>query len=784
MVGALGAVGGAGSVAGVFWYYGRDLPDIRDARDYRPVETSRVYARSGEVVAVFPGPDNVHRTVLDFAQIPEVMRLAMLAAEDAEFYEHPGIDAIGLLRAVYTNLRRGSLSQGASTITQQLVKNLVLSPERSVRRKVQEALLAFRLEAHLSKDEILAIYLNEIFFGVSSYGVEEASRYYFGHPATELSLPEAALLAGIVQSPNRYNPFRHPERALERRAYVLRQMWQKGFIEEGAYRDADAAPLELVDPAARDPWLGTADWFVDAVRRELVARFGADVVFGGGLQVHTTLDLAAQQAAQQALRSALMAHDERHGWLRPLRTVGEGAREAWSGRGADDIARLGLVAGQRYEALLVRSDSETTRVRVGTTELSLNREPEARFGVAEERGWADALPVGAVFTVEATRNVAPGELGSADLDAVSMLAPVQGAAVVLDPGTREVLALVGGFDFEHSPFNRAIQARRQVGSTFKPFVYAEALARRVATPATVYLDQPVTFPMPGGRTWSPQNYDGRYDGPLSLRTALARSRNVIAVRVLDQVGVGPVADLAARVGVGDAVPDNLTLALGSLEATPLGLAGAFSVFPAGGTWNAPVLIARVENARGEVLWVPEVAEPTQALDADAAWLATSMQRTVVDAGTGGRARALGQPIAGKTGTTNDVRDAWFVGFTPDLLTAVWIGRDDNETLGRGEGGGASAVPPFVDTMRPLLERRPAVEFPPAPAGVVTVRIDPATGLLARPGQPDAIDEHFLRGTEPRTVAPSATDRDVTDVLQRPSAGSGEGAVDDDRFDGF
>ncbi len=781
LLGALAAVGG---VAGLVWHYGRDLPDIRAVEDYAPRQVTRLYAADGQVIASFIGDDAIMRTVISYDEIPQVMRDAMLAAEDAEFYTHPGLDFVGLMGAMYRNVRGGELRQGASTITQQVVKNLVLSPERTIRRKVQEAILAFRLEDNLSKDEILTIYLNEVFFGARYYGVEEASRFYFGHPAAELTVSEAALLAGLVQSPNRYNPYHHPERALSRRSYVLRQMWEEGMIEESQYREADASPLVL-STEPMDPWDGAFPWYVDAVRRELLESYDAEMVFGGGLHVETALDIPAQLIVEDAVRSGLRDFDARHGFHTPFETLADDrAVAAWRGDHAEDIGTLGLVPGRVYRAVILRSDDEATVMGIGDFEVTLLRTPEDRLR-PDDRPWAELFPSRAVFSVEAVSAVSAAALREEPTSAalVRLQPSAQAAAVVVDPFSRHVLAVVGGYDFAESSFNRAIQARRQVGSAFKPIVYGAALAERVATPADVFLDQPVTFPLHAGELWSPRNYDGRYLGPMSMRTALARSRNVIAVRILDLVGLAPAQEFARALGVTSELTDNLTLALGSAECTPLEMANAFGTLAAQGGWAEPLLITRVVGPDGQVLEENDTALE-QRVDPAVAWLTTSLMRSVVERGTGTGAQAVEHPVAGKTGTTNEARDAWFVGFTPQLAAAVWVGRDSNQTLGRGEAGGRTALPIWTDLMRRIHADREQLPFPEPPEGIVSARVDEATGLLARPGADGAVDEYFLEGTEPRQLAPDATERGVNDVLLNAGSRDGSGESGSDDWDGF
>lgn len=762
-------IAGLGGAAWLYHEFGRELPDISSVGDYRPKQVTRIHAADGSVVATLTDGDAIYRTVLSYDEMPQVMRDAILAAEDAEFYSHPGLDFVGLVRAMVTNVRRGELRQGASTITQQVVKNLVLSPERTIRRKVQEAILAFRLEDRLTKDEILTIYLNEVFFGSRYYGVEEASRYYFGHSASDLALEEAALLAGLVQSPNRYNPHFHPEEAIARRGYVLRQMWEKGFIEESSYREASDAPLVLDPNRGAAPLEGRFQWYVDAVRRELLEELPAEVVFAGGLRVETALDVDAQLAAEQALAAGLRDFDSRHGLHTPFRTLtSDDAIAEWRREHHGDLASLGLRADREYRAVIVEHTDDASVVAIGPYLANLRRTPLDRL-VPDERGWDELFPPGSVFTVVGTEN-APADRLSPDTPEVTVAIPplAQAALVAIDVDTRRVIALVGGYDFEESPFNRAIQAQRQVGSAFKPIVYGAALRERVATPATIFLDQPVTFPMPRGETWQPRNYDGEFRGPMSLRDALASSRNVIAVRVLDLVGLDAAHAFSRDVGIASPLTDNLTLALGSAELTPLEITNAFATFPAGGQTASPVFIERVSTRAGDILLEAD-SSPSAGIDPAVAWLTTSLMRSVVERGTGTAARAVGHPVAGKTGTTNGARDAWFLGFSQHIATGVWVGRDDNGELGRGETGGRSALPIWVNFMTATHEHLDQRDFEIPETGIASAAVDPATGLLARPGAPSTI-EYFLDGSQPREYAPAASDRAIRDVLLDGGAG--------------
>ena len=763
------ALAAAGVGYGLYRDLVEDLPDISRVGDYQPKQTSHVYSADGTLVERWTDDERIFRTVLAFDEIPQVMIHAILAAEDSEFYNHPGLDIRGLARAFVVNLRAGAIRQGGSTITQQVVKNLVLTPERSYRRKFQELILAYRLERDLSKDDILAIYLNEVFFGRVYYGIEEAARFYFGKSARDLEVHEAALLAGIVQAPNLLNPYRNPDGALQRRAYVLRQMYEKGFLAEHLYREAAEAPLALQQEEL--PWVGRVPWYVDAVRRELLAiaaeteAFSVGDVFAGGLHVHSALDLRQQALAEAALRDGLHAVDQRRGWLRPFRSLGSDADiERWLREQHREVAARGLVADQDYRAVILTSDADATVMAVGPFRGRLERSHVRRFGQGEpEVSWETLLPRGAVFTVRPLRTLPADPLPDPGDVLWRFVEAPQGAVVVMDPQTRLVRAIVGGYDFAESSFHRAVQARRQTGSAFKPFVFAAALEEQVATLATVYIDQPFTEAIVGSSDWRPSNHDGRFEGPMSVRVALARSRNTITAQLMRQVGVRPVQALARRTGIEGAMPDGLSLALGAVEVTPLELTNAYATFAAEGRYAPAGFVTRVLGPRGEVLWERQVISEER-IRPELAWLMTSAMRSVVTEGTGGRAARLPQPVVGKTGTTNGIRDAWFVGYSARHVVGVWVGRDGFTPLGRGEGGSATALPIWVQVMAGLLEGEAAPDPVPVPESIETALVDRETGLLARPRATGTRQEFFLRGTAPIRHAPLVHERSADETL--------------------
>jgi len=740
------------AVAGIFWFYGRDLPQFDGLDFYQPKQVTRVYAGSGELIAQWVDDELIYRTVLTFDEMPEVIRDAVVAAEDADFYDHVGVDLPGVLRAIWFNVRHGSMRQGFSSITQQVVKNLILTPEQTIRRKVQEVLLAFRLEEQLTKDEILTIYMNEVYLGANRYGVEEACRYYFGHSIDEVTLPEAALLAGLLPSPARYNPYAHPERALERREYVLRQMWEKGFIEESLFRTAMEAPLELADNAY--PHLGEAPHFVAAVRRMLIEALGETTLLTGGLRIETTVDLTHQRMAEDALRETLREFDERNDLFEP--TAHRTDNQLMTDRLRTRVPR-GFVEGEEYEVAVFDTDGETLLVGVGDVDSSVRLVPYDRIAGHWE-GEGHRYSRGDVITAVA-HQTANRQVVEADPMAGHLRLPVgpEAGFVAIDPATRRVLALVGGYDYAQSSYDRATQARRPTGSAFKPFVYAAALEAGFVTPASLVRDEPAPFRLPGGRTWNPQNADGEYLGMIPLRTALARSRNVVSVRLLEEAGLERARRIAASAGIETALTDNLTAALGSTEMPVIELVNAYATLASGGLRHDPIIVTRVTNRVGDVVW-EHPYQPVQGIDPALAYVVTSMMTSVVQRGTARAAAALERPAAGKTGTTNDARDAWFVGFTPQLVAGGWVGYDDFSPLGRREYGGRAALPMWLAYMQEALDGEPVLDFEP-PEGVVTRAIDPETGLLANPGQEGALDEVFIEGSEPTRYAPTGPDGD-------------------------
>jgi penicillin-binding protein 1A len=770
----------AGAAAAAFYVaFVRDLPDMQSLADYRPSLTSVVLDRDGVPIGEFY---EFRRRVIPLEQVPKHVIQAFLAAEDDSFYEHSGVDYVSIARAAWSNLVSDRGIQGASTITQQTVKQLLLSPERTYQRKIRELILARRLEQRFTKDEILFLYLNEIYFGSGAYGIAEAARTYFAKDAAALDVSEAALLAGMPKAPGRFSPHVNPARAEERRLWVLGRMLEEGFIDEAAHRAAQPPP-KLVAPVSEASL--AAAYFTENVRRRLVALLGNEVVLKGGLVIETTLDAKLQREAVIAVRRGLEAYDQRHGWRGALRRVKKAELDA-------EIEKLGKENGLDAGADPITSPLGPTRLGVisaaddGHALVAFAKGVDARFTFADAK-WAEPaknLRVGDVAHFYVSR----GEDGA--LTAVLHQQPeVQGALLALDLPSGDVAALVGGYEFAASELDRATQSLRQPGSAFKPIVYTAAIANGF-TPASIVMDSPVVYD-----NFRPENYGRRFLGALTLAEALARSVNNAAVHLLEDVGIAPTISLARRLGIHSELEPGLALALGASSVSLLELTRAYAVLGAGGRSVEPRMIARVLDRDGQVLLAdvpldekagaapeaaaePEAApepepseEPPAELAAEPAapplpegyvlspaqaYVATSLLRAPIEhpAGTGRAAASLGRPLAGKTGTTNDHTDAWFVGFSPELAAGVWVGFDQNRLLGKGETGGRAALPIWTDFMGPALAERPSRDFP-APPGVVFARIDAKTGGLATAASESTLFQAFLEGTEPVQSAEAA-----------------------------
>ncbi|MEN6507236.1 MAG: PBP1A family penicillin-binding protein [Smithella sp.] len=619
-----------------FYALTRDLPGIDALKDYRPSIASRVYDANDELLEEFFLED---RKIIKISEVPDMVKHAFVAAEDSRFYQHKGFDLVSIFRAMFKNVEAGRIVQGGSTITQQVAKMMYLTPERKYIRKFKEAVLSYRIDRYLTKDEILYLYLNQIYMGHGTYGIESASIGYFGKGAKDLTLPEAAMLAGLPKAPTTYSPFFYFDRAKQRQTYVLNRMMAEGFITSEQMDAAVAAPLKLKRANPKDK---VAGYFVETVRRYVQEKYGTDILYREGLSIYTTLDLSAQKAARDALIKGLTEMEER----------------------------------EKYEK-----------------------------GV------------------------------------------VQGALYCMDIKTGAIRAMVGGRDYERSEFNRATQSRRQPGSAFKPLIYTAAFDKGM-TPSTRIVDSPIMFEdrsQPDG-VWRPKNYDGKFLGPITLRKALVQSRNVVTVKILQEIGVDYATSYAANMGITSPLVRNLSLALGSSGVTLQELVRAYAVLGNAGKKVKPYFIRKIVDRTGNVFEETKV-QPEQVIDPRIAFITTHVMQEVVESGTGQRVKSIGRPVAGKTGTTNDTRDAWFIGFTPSLITGVWVGFDQERSMGRQEVGGRAAAPIWLYFMEEVLKDVPVEEFP-VPDGVVFVRVDQQTGAPVQGAGSEAVYETFLENALP------------------------------------
>jgi len=621
------------TVGGTVTYYvmTMDLPGIDALKDYRPSIASRVLDENDELIDEFFLED---RKMVRIADVPKIAQHAFVAAEDSRFYKHQGVDLQSIFRAMFKNVEAGKIVQGGSTITQQVAKLMYLTPERKYLRKFKEAILSYRIDKYLTKDEILNLYLNQIYLGHGTYGIESASIGYFGKSAKELTLPEAALLAGLPKAPTTYSPFLYFDRAKQRQVYVLTRMMEDGFITREQMDKAVAAPLNLRPMKPKDK---VAAYFVENVRRYVQEKYGADVLYKEGLTIYTTLNLSAQKAARDALLKGLTEMEERG----------------------------------KYEKGLV-----------------------------------------------------------------------QGALYCMDVKTGAIRAMVGGRDFNKSEFNRATQSRRQPGSAFKPLIYTAAFDKGM-NPSTRFVDSPIVFADPSQEDglWKPKNFDEKFLGPITMRTALVQSRNVVTVKILQDIGIDYATSYAANMGIESPLSRNLSLALGSSGVTLQELVRAYDVLANQGKKVTPFSIRKIVDRTGNVFEETKV-QTEQVIDPRIAFMTSYVMQDVVESGTGRRVKSIGRPVAGKTGTTNDIRDAWFIGFTPSLITGVWVGFDQEKSLGKHEVGGRAAAPIWLYFMEKALQNKPVEAFP-VPEGIVFVKVDHKTGRPAQGGGPGTIYECFL-----------------------------------------
>jgi len=797
---------GAGGLFYLVQRYGQDLPDYRQLADYQPPTVTRVYAGDGRLMEEYA---QEKRVFVPVDAMPKRVIQAFLAAEDQHFYRHPGINPLSILRAALANVERLVTSQrpvGASTITQQVAKNFLLTNELSIERKIKEVLLALRIEQAFTKDQILELYLNQIYLGLGSYGVAAAALNYFDKSLDELSTAEAAYLAGLPKAPSWYHPIRRPEAAKGRRDWVIGRMAAMGAISAEEAAQAVAEPLAMRRRAPTE--VAVAEYFTEEVRRTLVEQHGDPFLYEGGLAIRTTLSPRLQELADHALYDGLVAYDRRHGWRGPVTSIE--LSEGWQTRLVEIDQSDGQDSWQLAMVLEVAPGGATLSFPDDSTgllpldELGWARIPDEKGSLGPKVTHPEQVVApGDVVWVEAIAEEAedeqePAAAGQEGVRRFTLRQPpeVEGAVVAMDPHNGRVLAISGGYSFKRSVFNRATQALRQPGSALKPFIYLAGLDSGL-TPSSIFLDAPIVIDQgPELGKWKPINYSNTFYGPSTLRLGLEKSRNVMTVRLAQAVGMDHVVDIAERFDLARGLGHNLAAALGANEVDLLELTTAYAMLVNGGKRIKPALVERIQDRHGKTVirrdaracpacqgisWHgqetpiladerPSVIEPARA------YQMVNLLRGVVERGTGRRALSIGKPVAGKTGTSNDSRDAWFIGFTPDLVVGVYIGFDQPKSLGKDEQGASAALPIFVEIMTGALEDQPATPFR-VPPGVRLVRVDADTGLLPGPGTKTVILEAFLPGTEPTTSARrNGTTASIAHEVYL-SQGSGSAATD-------
>jgi len=757
----------AAAVAVYVGHLAKDLPDYEVLAKYEPPVTTRIHAADGSLMAEYA---RERRLYLPIQAIPDRVKAAFLSAEDKNFYNHPGIDITGLGRAALRYLTGGP-TQGGSTITQQVAKNFLLTNEQTLDRKIKEAILSFRIEQAYPKDRILELYLNEIYFGLGAYGIAGAALTYFDKSVNELTVDEVAYLAALPKGPSNYHPFRHADRAIQRRNWVIDQMVENGYVTKDEGEKAKAAPLG-VKPRRNGTYLFAGEYFTEEVRRQIIARYGENALYEGGLSVRTTLEPTLQRLARKVMQRGLEKYDTLRGYRGPVTAIdvsGDWGKPLGDVKGLSDVPEwslavvldssdkgltVGLQPARQASGALVDDRVEAT---VAKADMSWALRYKKDGKTLKAKSPAEVLKAGDVVFVE-KKDDGDGYL-------LRQVPEVEGGLVAMDPHTGRVLAMVGGFSYAASEFNRATQAMRQPGSSFKPIVYSAALDNGY-TPASVIMDGPITI-QTGNTTWTPKNYDGRTAGPATLRSGIERSRNLMTVRLANDMGMKLVAEYAERFGVYDHLAPYLPMALGAGETTVMRMVSAYSIMANGGRSIKPSLIDRIQDRYGKTVYKqdergcegcnatewknqpePELIDNSeQVLDPMTAYQITSMMEGVVQRGTAVTVSELGYPIAGKTGTTNDEKDAWFIGFTPNIVVGLYLGYDTPKGLGHGATGGGLAAPVFKDFMKTYLVGQSKVDFK-VPEGMKLIAINRKTGMRASSGEAGTIIEAFKPGTGP------------------------------------
>ena len=749
---------GACATAGVFFYLGRDLPKISSLKDYHPSVITTVLSDDNQKIAEFY---KERRIVVPLKDIPKQLQQAFIAAEDARFYKHQGIDLISIMRAFFKNLEAGTIVQGGSTITQQVTKSFLLTPERSYKRKIKEAILAYRIDKIFSKEDILYLYLNQIYLGHGAYGVEAAAENYFGKSVNELNLAECAILAGLPQAPSRYSPFHYPEKAKQRQIYVLNRMVSEGYITD--LQASEAINTELDIQPRRNWYLEKVPVYTEDIRRYVEKKYGEDALYTQGLKIYAAVNVGMQKAARTQIQEGLKALDRRQGYRGPLQQLKTDEIESFSQQIEKEQALHPLAPGVVTKGVVIDIDDKAGKVTVrmggqrGVIAIDDMRwarkpNPDVPYYQARLSRPSQALFLGDVIQVEAKEHDPKTDLWKLSLDQTPA---AQAALLCIEAGTGLVKVMIGGLDFTQSQFNRAIQSRRQPGSAFKPVIYAAALDKGY-TPATVIIDSPIVLKdEEHDFTWKPKNYGKKFYGPTLLREALAKSRNVVTIKILQDIGIDYVIDYAQKLGIESPLHRDLSIALGSSGVSLLEIVQAYSIFANQGYLVQPAFITKIEDRNGNIL---EEMNPVRkkVIEESTAYIMTSLLEGVVKFGTARRIRALHRPVAGKTGTTNNLYDAWFVGYTPRYITGVWVGFDQERSLGAGETGSRAASPIWLGFMQEILKNEPVRIFQ-VPEGVVFAKIDADTGKLPIPESKHTVFECFKEGTVPTeyTAKPGA-----------------------------
>ena len=773
-----------------FAYLMVSLPKVDRLADYKPPIVSQVFGDDGSLVGEFYIE---RRKVIEINRIPRRLIQAFVSAEDANFYQHKGLDFLGIARAMFKNVIHLRKKEGASTITQQVAKSMLLTPEKKFSRKLKEAILATRMEKKLSKDEILYIYLNQIYMGAGAYGVQLAAETYFAKNVDQLNLAEMAMLAGLPKAPNSYSPIKNLEKAKERQSYVLERMVKEGYITQAEADYAKKTPIVI--KSLKKVNSEQSAYFLEQIRQQLEEKYGEERLYKEGLNIYTTMNAEMQKGAYEAVVNGLKAVDKRQGFRGPLKYLAESEVEGYCEKIEDGIDLAALKQGATYNGVVTAVDAAkgNVTVRVGDRTGTLLKKDMAwagkltlqnSFGKLPEK--TKGLSLGSVIEVQVLTPEVEGKGASFALDQTP---EAQAALYAMDPRTGGVKAVVGGYDYKKSQFNRATQARRNAGSAFKPIIYGAALEKGL-TAATIIDDSPVEYNSGGDKAWKPKNYDSIYRGNVTMREALTSSINMVSIKILEKIGVGTAVEFAKRLGFTSTIEPNLAIALGATSVTPAELTAAYGVYASGGYRVTPYFITKVADRDGKVLEEiptpvlsaftnsttavtitasgsnpptvqigaeppkpaaaaapPALPPPVQVVSPEVSYIITNLMQSVVNSGTGQRAKAVGRPVAGKTGTTNESKDAWFVGFIPQLVAGVWVGFDQERSLGAGGTGGAAAAPIWAEFMQKAVAGMPVQNFTP-PANITFATINPKTGRLAREGSDGSLQECFISGSEP------------------------------------